>query len=72
MFLHESNVEDAALELFEELCYVVGHGSHAVSGEPGVVLDWLGEMVIAGSPHITQSPIFRNGQLRVNMAAVVA
>ena len=48
MSLNESIVEDAALEWFGELGYVVGHGPHLAPGEPAAERDSFGEVVLVG------------------------
>ena len=48
MTLNESIVEDAALEWFGELGYVVGHGPHLAPGEPAAERDSFGEVVLVG------------------------
>jgi type I restriction enzyme R subunit len=48
MNLNESIVEDAALEWFGELGYVVGHGPHLAPGEPAAERESFAEVVLAG------------------------
>jgi hypothetical protein len=48
MSFHESIVEDAALEWFEDLRDAVGHGSHPAPDEPAVERDSFGELVLVG------------------------
>jgi type I restriction enzyme R subunit len=48
MNLNESIVEEAALELFGELGYEVGHGPHLAPGEPAAERDSFSEVVLVG------------------------
>ena len=48
MSLHESHVEDAALEWFGELGYAVGHGPHFAPGEPATERASFGDVVLVG------------------------
>ena len=48
MSLNESIVEDAALEWFGELGYVVGHGPQLAPGEPAAERQSFGEVVLVG------------------------
>lgn len=45
---NESIVEDAALNWFGELGYVVAHGPHMAPGEPAAERDSFGEVVLVG------------------------
>jgi hypothetical protein len=47
MSLNESIVEDAALEWFGALGYVVGHGPQLAPGEPAAERDSFSEVVLA-------------------------
>ncbi len=48
MSLNESIVEDAALEGFGELGYVIGHGPHLAPGESSAERDSFSEVVLVG------------------------
>jgi type I restriction enzyme R subunit len=48
MSLNEAIVEEAALEWFGELGYVVGHGLHLAPGEPAAERDSFGGVVLVG------------------------
>ena len=48
MSLHESHVEDAALEWFEELGYAVALGPHLAPGEPAAERASFGDVVLVG------------------------
>ena len=48
MSLNESIVEDAALERFGELGYVVGNGPHIAPGEPAVERESFSEVLLVG------------------------
>ena len=48
MTLNESIVEAAALELFGELGYAVGHEPHIAPGEPAAERGSFGEVVLVG------------------------
>jgi type I restriction enzyme R subunit len=48
MSLNESIVEDAALEWFGELGYVIGHGPQLAPGEPAAERASFGDVVLAG------------------------
>jgi type I restriction enzyme R subunit len=48
MNLNESIVEDAALEWFGELSYVVEHGPHLALGQPMAELDSFSDVVLVG------------------------
>ena len=48
MTLNEFIVEDAALEWFVELGYVVGHGPQLAPGEPAAKWDSFSEVVLVG------------------------
>jgi len=48
MSLNESLVEDAALEWFGALGYVIGHGPQMAPGEPTAERDSFGEVVLVG------------------------
>ena len=48
MSFNESTVEEAALEWFGELGYVIGHGPAMAPGEPAAERESFGEVVLAG------------------------
>lgn len=48
MSLNESHVDEAALEWFGELGYLVGHGPHLAPGEPAAERDTFSEVVLVG------------------------